>query len=249
MRFVSVSSELLSSTSSPSSSPVKQVHLRFLLNPIRFEADSTNPTRLGHVVCERTRLEGEPGQQKAVGTGELESLPAQLALVSIGYRGVPVPGLKFDNRRGVVVHERGRIDGPSSSSLSSLSVAAGDVHGQGGLYASGWLKRGPSGIIGTNIPDAKETVATIVGDLPILQQAAMANATARLNSAVTSTPSTLAALLRERKVPVVDWDGYRRIVQREESSSSNRLSDGPPRTKITDSHLLLEVAGATVPSE
>lgn len=59
----------------------KQVRLRFLLNPVRFEANEADPSKLGAVVCERTRLEGEPGKQVAVGTGELETISAQLVSV------------------------------------------------------------------------------------------------------------------------------------------------------------------------
>lgn len=56
----------------------KQVRLRFLLNPVRFEADESCPSRLGAVVCERTKLEGDPGKQVAVGTGQFETIQAQL---------------------------------------------------------------------------------------------------------------------------------------------------------------------------
>jgi adrenodoxin-NADP+ reductase len=243
-----------SSTTTDGSS--KQVSLRFLLNPVRFESDdgdddegaaagdgTATSRRLSRVVCERTRLVGdEAGKQRAEGTGELEILPADLAVVSVGYRGEPVPGLEpfFDAGRGTVRNDRGRVDG--GSALGSGASA------KGALYVTGWLKRGPTGIIGTNIADAKETVASVLSDL----------AAARLETATTATDSegepeveveardegddrgtALESLLASRGVHYVDWEGYRKIVKQE---SQDRRSEGQPREKITSLQRLLEVA-------
>ena len=189
--------------------------LRFLLSPKEFVAQDSDPSSLGSVVCERTALHGEAGQQVAMGTGELETLPATLALVSIGYKGVALPGTDewFDVRRGVMVNEHGRIDAPSND--------------MGGLYAAGWLKRGPSGIIGTNIMDAKETVVTIVHDLE--------NGTkGPIDSEV-----DLDQLLESRNVKVVDWLGVSRIYEEE---CHTRRSEFQPREKITSIQKQLEVA-------
>jgi len=192
---------------------VKKVYLRFLLSPVRFEPDESDPTKLGSVVCERTRLEGEPGSQKAAGTGDFQRFPAQLALVSIGYKGIRLPGTEpwFDERRGILLNENGRIE-PATADL-------------GGLYTSGWLKRGPSGIIGTNIPDAKETVSTIVSDLESTEGKV--------------TTGSLKELLATRSVTVVDWEGYRRIVEREKERKRSEIQ---PREKITDLQLQLKIA-------
>jgi adrenodoxin-NADP+ reductase len=235
----------------PAVSSTKRVHLRFLLNPVRFEADddgavvdeteqNRSPRRLGKVVCERTRLEGEPGRQRAVGTGEYEEIPAQLAIVSVGYRGVPVPGLEpfFDDRRGTVVSEHGRVD-PARVSGDGVTVKASAVDptasALGGLYVTGWLKRGPSGIIGTNISDAKETVAAIIKDLID---------GAELPPALSSDEveiETLSSVLKSRGVPFVDWNGYQRIVQQE---FRERRSELQPREKITSFRRQLEVANS-----
>lgn len=187
----------------------KEVDLRFLLNPARFEPSEADKSKLGAVVCERTKLEGEPGSQIAVGTGEFETIPAQLALISIGYRGVTLPGLEendlFDARRGIVVNTHGKVDGFGK--------------GLGGLYVSGWLKRGPSGIIGTNIADAKDTVASISRDLdeqPIKRR----------------SDGSLKSLLEDRGVKVVDWACYERI-DAFETDESRRRSKEQPREKIT----------------
>ncbi|AZG45190.1 4Fe-4S binding protein [Gordonia insulae] len=83
-------------------------------------------------------------------TGVTETIDAGLVLTSIGYRGVPVPGLPFDDTRGVIPHDAGRVldhDGPIP-----------------GMYVTGWIKRGPSGFIGTNKTDSAETVAALLTD-------------------------------------------------------------------------------------
>lgn len=200
-----------------STSNAKEVRLRFLLNPVRFEASETDSSKLGAVVCERTKLEGEPGAQVAVGIGEFETVPAQLALISIGYKGVALPGLQepelFDARKGIVVNMHGKVD----ASRDEL----------GGLYVSGWLKRGPSGIIGTNIADAKDTVASVTKDLD--QQTLKAG------------HGSLKALLEERGVKVVDWSSYERIDAVETDDSRKRSKD-QPREKLSTIDEMLQAA-------
>lgn len=200
-----------------SESNAKEVDLRFLLNPARFEANESDPSKLEAVVCERTKLEGEPGSQVAVGTGEFETIPAQLALISIGYKGVALPGIKetelFDERKGVVVNVHGKVDDSRD--------------GLGGLYVSGWLKRGPSGIIGTNIADAKDTVASIAKDLD--------------NQTLKEDDSCLQSLLEERGIQVVDWTSYERIDAAETDESRKRNKD-QPREKFCSISEMLDVA-------
>ena len=190
---------------------LKRIDLRFLLNPSSWEPSANDPTRIGALLCERTQLVGEPGKQVAVGSGEFERIPAQLAILSIGYKGVPLPGLEdnFDVGRGTVRHERGRIE-------------AASVH-LGGLYASGWLKRGPWGIIGTNIPDARETVESILEDFEKLD--------------TTNRPGDVGALLQEHET--IGWDAYQRIVEKERVQ---RRSKNQPREKITDLEEQIRVA-------
>jgi ferredoxin--NADP+ reductase len=85
-----------------------------------------------------------------MGTGELEVLPADLVVRSVGYRGIPLPGLPVDERTGTVPNDAGRVlrDGRHSP----------------GEYVAGWIKRGPSGVVGTNKHDARETVAGLLAD-------------------------------------------------------------------------------------
>ena len=191
--------------------------MRFLLNPVAWEAHPDNPRALGYVRCERTRLEGPPGQQVAVGTGEYERIRADLVLVSIGYKGVAVPGAEpwFDETRGTMIHQQGKVDG-----------ATGEL---GGLYTVGWLKRGPTGIIGSNITDAKDTVATILQD---------AETEFRFDAELGDLESLL------KGCTVVDWEGYLRI---EAAENSQKRTDEQPREKIVDVERQIEIATGKVP--
>jgi adrenodoxin-NADP+ reductase len=194
----------------------KQVILRFLLNPLRFEA--TDNGALGAVICERTMLQGDAASQSAVGTGEYESVAANMALVSIGYKGVAIPGVEafFDARRGIVRNTHGKVESGSAT--------------HGGLYVSGWLKRGPSGIIGTNISDAKDTVASIVKDWNASNAPILDDSNGRLFS-----------LLKNRGVRVVDWKSYQKI-EEAESDPRRKRSVEQPRQKISSHDELVKVA-------
>ena len=196
----------------------KEIHLRFNLSPYTVNANAEDGS-IEALVCEYTELQGEAGAQKAVGTGEFETLPADLVLVSIGYKGRPISGLEgfFDESRGVVRNEHGKID------------CAGD--GKGGLYASGWLKRGPSGIIGTNIPDAKDTVASIVHDLKDGDDVSPER-----------VDDGIEELLEERGVEYVTWEGFQRLDAEEKA---NKRTEGQPREKIVDLKLQLEATRST----
>jgi ferredoxin/flavodoxin---NADP+ reductase len=101
------------------------------------------------LTLERTRLD-ESG--KLVGTGELETLSVQMVLRSVGYQSVPLAGVPFDERASIVPNEAGRVLGPDGNPLP-------------GEYVAGWLKRGPTGVIGTNKSDAAETVRSLLADL------------------------------------------------------------------------------------
>ncbi|SHW09950.1 NADPH-ferredoxin reductase FprA [Mycobacteroides abscessus subsp. abscessus] len=91
----------------------------------------------------RNKLVEEDGYVVAHDTGERQTLPTHLVVRAIGYRGVPVPGLPFDSRRGVILNDAGRIQGRDNE------------------YVVGWIKRGPVGVIGTNKSDSQETVDTL----------------------------------------------------------------------------------------
>ena len=194
----------------------KEVHLRFLLNPVEFVPDTADPTFVGSIICERTRLGGDPGKQSAVATGEYETIPTHLALTSIGYKGKALPGMGdiFNESEGVIVNQNGQIYGADESTGA-------------GLYCSGWIKRGPSGIIGTNISDAKETVASILRDIST-DVAPPHIGREQCNHG----REGLDAILKERETQVVDWPGYIKIDLAEKSASNLRHED-QPREKMT----------------
>ncbi|MEX1655463.1 FAD-dependent oxidoreductase [Streptomyces pseudovenezuelae] len=125
-----------------------RISLRFFLRPVELLADKG---RVGAVRFERTVPDGRGGVR---GTGEFEDIEAQLVLRSVGYRGMPVEGLPFDPESGTVPHVDGRV-------LHAGSAVPGE-------YVAGWIKRGPTGVIGTNRPDAKETVGSLLADAPTL---------------------------------------------------------------------------------
>ena len=171
--------------------------------------------RVESLVLERNRLAGEAGNQWAEGTGKSEPMDCGLFFRSVGYRGVELPGVPFEARRGVFPNEAGRI------------VAEGAP--VPGLYAAGWIKRGPSGVIGTNKPDSVETVRKLLEDLPGLPGC--------------ETPDTapLRELLAERNVRVVSYADWQRIDAAETARGKPR---GKPREKFTTVAEMLAVLEA-----
>jgi NADPH-dependent glutamate synthase beta subunit-like oxidoreductase len=120
-----------------------RLRLRFFARPARLLGED----RVTGVEVERTAVDVDG---RAMGTGEVDVLPADLVVRSVGYFGCPLPGLPVDERSGTVPHEAGRVlrDGKPSP----------------GEYVAGWIKRGPSGVVGTNKHDARETVAALLSD-------------------------------------------------------------------------------------
>mgnify|MGYP003859719211 CR=1 FL=1 len=107
--------------------------------------------KLSQVKIERNRLVERNGQQSAQGTGEYLELEAGLVFRSIGYAGVPLPGVPFDEKRGVIPNQEGRVVTASGETVRAL-------------YVAGWIKRGPSGVIGTNKPDSAQTAQHMLAD-------------------------------------------------------------------------------------
>ena len=143
------SSDSSSSTQDSGNDPTK-IHLQFLRSPVRILSDGVG--RVSGVEVERTRLEGVAGRQRAVGTGVKDTIPCQLLLRSVGYEAAPFAGLQIDPITRGLRHLKGRV----------LSHDGAPIPG---LYVTGWLKRGPVGILGTNIPDARETAEAVLEDL------------------------------------------------------------------------------------
>lgn len=184
----------------PSPSKRRRLHFRFMLSPVKIKGS----TRVESIVLGKNVLEGPAYRQKSRTTGEILELPCGLVFRSIGYRGMPIPGIPFDDRWGTIPNIEGRV-----------------VH-EGkplpGLYAAGWIKRGPSGVIGTNKPDAVETVSKLLEDAPNLPPC--------------EEPSTDAVRrhLAERGVRVVDFQDWQKIDAAEEARGK---AVGKPREQFT----------------
>lgn len=190
----------------------RRVHLHFRLRPHEvLGEDRVTGLRLERTVVDHLGV--------ATGTGELTTLETQMVLRSVGYRGEPVPGLPFDEAAGVIPHEAGRV-------LRDGAVVPG-------VYVAGWIKRGPTGVIGTNKHDAQETVAALLEDVPALPRAAVRD------------PEAVLGLLAERGVDVVTWQGWRAI-ELAEARLGRAL--GRDRAKIVDRAELLRAASREVGS-
>jgi ferredoxin--NADP+ reductase len=197
----------------------RRIVLRFLLSPVELLPDARG--HVGAVRFARNALvPGPDGRLGAQATGELETIPAGLVLRAIGYRGTPLPGVPFDERRGVIPGEHGRVVGP-----------AGPCPGE---YAVGWIKRGPTGVIGTNKKDAQETVDAILEDL----------AAGRLPEPPAPDPEELLATLRARQPELVTSAGWSEIDRHERARGEPA---GRPRVKLTRLEELLQVAAGEVP--
>lgn len=138
--------------SRPPGGKPRRLVLRFLASPVELQGDASG--RVAGLVLARNRLVPDgKGGLKAEPTGETETLSVGMVLRSVGYHGIALPGLPFDPKRGVVPNQRGRV------------VDSATRHTLAGLYVAGWIKRGPTGVIGTNKPDALETVEAMLEDL------------------------------------------------------------------------------------
>ncbi len=204
----------------------KRVVLRFLLSPSALVAGEDGA--LAAVELVRNELVAdESGALRARATEERETIPAGLVFRAIGYRGIPLPGVPFDDRRGVIPNEGGRI------------VHAETGERQAGEYVVGWIKRGPSGVIGTNKKDAQETVDAILADL-----GASSNGSSGSLHPATPNAEALERLLRERQPDVVTYEGWSEIDRHERALGEQ---SGRPRVKLTSIEEMLRVAASEEP--
>src|ERR1700741_411148 len=132
----------------------RRMVFRFLTSPIEIKGDG----RVEHIVLGRNELvTDESGRVAAKDTGEREELPAQLIVRSVGYRGLPTPGLPFDDKSGTIPNTNGRVEGSRNE------------------YVVGWIKRGPTGVIGTNKKDSQDTVDALLNDLSATPDSELTN--------------------------------------------------------------------------
>jgi ferredoxin/flavodoxin---NADP+ reductase len=190
----------------------RRVTLRFLQSPVEIRGGD----RVEAVDIRRNEIvrEGDgPLRARSVGD-EIETIEAGLVLRSVGYRAVPLPDVPFDERAYVLPNEHGRVLGRDGGVLP-------------GVYTVGWIKRGPTGILGTNKRDAEETVSCLADDLHTLPEPERPDR------------EQIDALLAERKPDLVTADGWRAIDahERERGQGADR-----PRVKLASRDELLAVA-------
>jgi len=182
----------------------RTIHVRFLLSPVELQGRR----RVERLMLGRNRLvAGRNGDLKAEATGDRETLPVGLVFRSVGYFGSALPGVPFDPGRGIIPNDRGRVTGPAGQP-------------EAGEYAVGWIKRGPSGVIGTNKPDAVETTDLLLEDARA----------GTLNAAPEPEPTAVERLLADRGIRVVSWADWLKIDELERRQGA---AAGRPRLKLT----------------
>jgi ferredoxin/flavodoxin---NADP+ reductase len=189
----------------------RRIVFRFLTSPIEIAGDE----HVEKIVLGTNELVSDDnGQVVAKDTGAREEVPVQLVVRSVGYRGVPTPGLPFDEKSGTIPNTAGRVDGSRNE------------------YVVGWIKRGPSGVIGTNKKDSQETVDTLIADLSGAAESELADVGA-------DRADTLADWLHARQ-PKIVTDAHWKLIDEHERSTGE--PHGRPRVKLTNLAKMLHIS-------
>jgi ferredoxin--NADP+ reductase len=192
----------------------RRIILRFLVSPVAILGEE----RVEGVELVRNEIGWDKdGVLRAVATESREIIEAGIVLRSIGYRGVALPGVPFDERRGAIPHEHGRVIDPDTGT---------PVRGE---YTVGWIKRGPSGVIGTNKKDAHDTVDSLLADLD----------EGALLEPSDASPEAVEALVTERRPDHVTYAGWQAIDRAERSAGEPHER---PRVKLCTFEALLAAA-------
>jgi ferredoxin--NADP+ reductase len=195
----------------------RRIRFRFLVSPVEFVGDDNGRVRAIRV--EKNRLvPRDDGSLKAEGTGEHEEIPADWVFVSIGYEGQPIPGVPFDERRGTIANEAGRVCDASDRSV---------VPNQ---YVVGWAQSGPRGLIGIHKGMSADVVTLMLEDL----------AAGTVGDVEAPSSDAVPAMLAERGVEYVTFDDWKKIDAAETERGAAR---GAPRVKFARVLELLRAAG------
>ncbi|MFQ5610532.1 MAG: FAD-dependent oxidoreductase [Anaerolineae bacterium] len=195
----------------------RKLTIRFLVSPVELIGDEAGRV-VGMRLVRNVLYATEAGTLRPKHTDQFEEHPVGLVFRSVGYRGVPLPGVPFHESWGVILNEKGRVIDPESQSPVT------------GEYTAGWIKRGPSGVIGTNKPDALETVNCMLEDLAAGQT---------LNPA---HPEIEAAekLVRQRQPNYISYQDWLRLDELEVARGQEL---GRPRLKFTRIEDMLAALG------
>ena len=189
----------------------RRIVLRFMTSPIEIKGED----RVERIVLGRNELvTDENGRVSAKDTGEREELPVQLVVRSVGYRGVPTPGLPFDDKTATIPNTAGRVDGSRNE------------------YVVGWIKRGPTGVIGTNKKDSQETVDTLLAELDRAKEGGLADLP-------DDHADKLADWLASRQ-PKLVTSAHWEIIDRHERAAGE--PHGRPRVKLPNLTKLLRIS-------
>ena len=195
----------------------RRLTLRFLVSPVELLGDARG--RVVGMRLVRNELYATPtGALQARATDRFEELAVGLVFRSVGYRGVALPGVPFNEKWGVILNEKGRVLDPDTRR---------PVVGE---YTAGWVKRGPSGVIGTNKPDAAETVECMLEDL----------AQGALRAPAHATAAAAEALVRQRRPSYVSYADWLTLNQLEVARGR---AQGRPRVKFTRVEDMLAALG------
>ncbi|MDQ6753311.1 MAG: FAD-dependent oxidoreductase [Actinomycetota bacterium] len=167
----------------------RRLHLHFLHNPVEITGADGGGGKVSGIRFERNELDGTGNVR---GTGDFIEYPVQAVYRSVGYLGSALPDVEFDHRRGIIPNDGGRV----------LDAAGSPVPG---LYATGWIKRGPVGLIGHTKGDALETITHLLADRT------------RLPAAARPGPEAVVGLLAERGVEYTSWEGWLELDAHERS--------------------------------
>ena len=201
----------------PPSGKSRRLVVRFLVSPVELRGDPTG--RLTSIRLVRNRLVAtDMGALQPKPTERFEDLSVGLVFRSVGYRGVPLPGVPFHDAWAVILNDKGRVLDPDTRKPLT------------GEYTAGWIKRGPTGVIGTNKPDAGETVACMAEDVAAGQTLAP------------SEPSAGAAenLVRLRQPKFISYPDWLRL---DELEVARGRATGRPRIKLTRVEEMLAALG------
>jgi ferredoxin/flavodoxin---NADP+ reductase len=191
----------------------KLIVLRFCVSPVEIKGEErVEAVEIGH----NELVRDDRGTLRARDTGERETVSAGLVLRSVGYKGKGIAGVPFDERRGIIPNDGGRVTGGGGDHLP-------------GQYVVGWIKRGPSGVIGTNKKDAQETVNLLLEDV----------GAGRVPEPPATDPEAIEELLAERRPDHVTFAGWEAIDRAEVERGEPQ---GRPRVKFVRVDEMLEAA-------